>query len=76
MSGDHPFGCPISMICVCELRQGEIVETDWLKWSDKTIATDVPWHRSFQDSVFFYLNSTEDQKGWLAEMQGQIDAIL
>lgn len=75
MPGDHPFGCPISLIYVCELTAGKIVETDWLKWSDRTIPTDVPWHRSFQDMVFFYLNSTPEQKAWLAAMQAKVDAI-
>ena len=75
MPGDHPFGCPISMICVCQLLAGDIVETEWLKWSDKTIPTDVPWHRSFQDAVHFYLNSPPEMRRWLAEMHDTIDAI-
>jgi hypothetical protein len=75
MPGEHPFGCPISIICVCELTGGEIVETDWLKWSGRTIPTVVPWHRSLQDVVFHYLRSTPEQKAWLAKMHSCIDAI-
>lgn len=75
MPGEHPLGCPISMICVCELVAGEIIETDWLKWSAKTVPTDVPWHRSFQAAVHFYLNSPSQMKRWLAEMHSRIDTI-
>lgn len=75
MPGDHPFGCPISLICVCELTAGTIVETEWLKWSDKTIPTDVPWHRSLQDTVHFYLRSPPEMRKWLAGMHATIDAI-
>ena len=76
MPGDHPFGCPISMICVCELIAGEIVETEWLKWKDKTVPTDVPWHRSFQDTVHFYLQSPLEMRMWLAEMHSTVNAII
>lgn len=75
MPGDHPFGCPISLVCVCELTAGTIVETEWLKWSDKTVPTDVPWHRSFQDAVHFYLRSPPEMRKWLAGMHATIDAI-
>lgn len=76
MPGEHPFGCPISMICVCELLAGSIIEeTEWLKWSGETVATDVPWHRSFQDTVHFYLSSPPEMQRWLAEMHDKIDAI-
>lgn len=76
MPGDHPFGCPISMICVCEFFAGDIVETDCLKWSDRTIATSVPWHRSFQDAVFAYLQTPATFKIILGGIQNNIDAII
>lgn len=75
MPGEHPFGCPISMICVCELLAGDIVETEWLKWTNTTVATDVPWHRVFQDVVRCYIHSPPEMKRWLAEMHSKIDAI-
>jgi hypothetical protein len=51
MSGEHPFGCPVSIVCVCEVEAGEIVETDYLKWFEETVPTDVPHHQTFQDLV-------------------------
>jgi len=76
MPGDHPFGVPVSVLCVCELVSGEIIETDRLKWSDKTIPTPVPWHRSFQDAVFAYIDSSELFKAQLRLIQSSIDTVL
>lgn len=62
MPGEHPFGCPVSLVCVCELQEGDIVETDWLKWSSVTIPTDVPLHQKFQDAVFMWLQASPEEK--------------
>ncbi len=65
MPGEHPFGCPVSLICVCELIEGTIVETDWLKWSDQTVPTQVPHHQKFQDMVFAWINTPAEYRNWL-----------
>lgn len=64
MPGEHPFGCPVSLVCVCELIEGTIIETDWLKWSDETIPTDVPHHQAFQDLVFAWINTPAEYREW------------
>lgn len=73
MPGEHPFGCPVSHLCVCELLEGTIVETEWLKWVDKPIPTDVPHHFKFQEMIFAWLNSTPEQHKWLKELHAISD---
>lgn len=55
MPGEHPFGCPVSLVCVCRLIAGNIAETDWLRFVDTPVPTDVPHHFSFQEMVFDHL---------------------
>lgn len=69
LPGEHPFGCPLSILCVCELLEGDVIETDWLKWSTKPIETDVPLHYMLQKKVHFWLNSSPEMKRWLVQMQ-------
>lgn len=68
MPGEHPFGCPVSLVCVCELQEGDIVETDWLKWSSVTIPTDVPLHQKFQDAVFMWLQASPEEKALILRL--------
>lgn len=62
MPGEHPFGCPLSLICVCEIAEGEIGETDWLKWTREPISTSVPHHEAFQKFVFAWLKTSSSFK--------------
>ena len=73
MPGEHPFGCPVSLVCVCELLGGDIVETEWLKWFEAPVATDVPHHYEFQEMVFFWLRSTPEQRAWLKELHAIVE---
>lgn len=68
MPGEHPFGCPVSLICVCEIQEGDIIETDWLKWSPATIPTDVPLHQKFQDVVFMWLQASPEEKALILRL--------
>ena len=73
MPGEHPFGAPVSLVMVTELEEGTILETDWLKWSDEVIKTDVPHHEKFQKMVFHWLKSPPEYRAWLREMHAIAD---
>lgn len=70
--GTHPVGQPISIIVVCELLAGNVIETDRLKWTRKTIPTDVPFHQAFQDVVFAYLRATPQER----ELMHKLNSML
>lgn len=70
---EHPFGAPLSVICVCELTSGTIIETARLKWSDETIPTDVPHHQKFQDLVFAWMKTSPEFKAEQARLAQLLD---
>ena len=72
MPGEHPFGAPVSLVYISELRKGEIRETDWLKWVTKTVPTDVPHHQVFQDLVFGWARTSSSWK----KTQHKLAALL
>lgn len=69
MPDEHPFGCPVSLVCVCELLEGDIPETDTLTWASCPIETDVPHHHTFQKMVFAWLNATDEQRVFIKTLQ-------
>jgi len=75
MPGEHPSGCPLSIICVCELLAGAIVETDYLKWFDKPVATNVQWHGGFIRQVFAYIKASREYQNWFRNLAGEIDVV-
>lgn len=51
MPGEHPFGFPISIGCVCVTME-DVPETDVLLWTDEPVETEVTHHYNFQRQFF------------------------
>ncbi len=62
MPGEHPFACPLSMVTICELKSGDIIETDRLQWTNRRIDTPLAHHNEFQDLVFAWLETSAEFK--------------
>jgi len=75
MPGEHPTGCPLSLVCVCELIAGDIVETERLRWFAEPVDTNVQWHGAFIRQVLAFLHSPVEYQRWFRSLAGMVDVI-
>lgn len=74
LPGEHPFGCPTSVLCAVELLEGELPVTDRTKWVTEVMPTDVPRHEHFQRAVRAYFETSKKFREQLAAIQSLANA--
>jgi ADP-ribose pyrophosphatase YjhB (NUDIX family) len=66
--GEHPFGYPISILCICRLKGGIsfrdvggawVEQVDNFRWTNKVVQTDVPNHTKLQEIFFYWLGRNQ-----------------